>query len=115
MRRRSPTRCRRSGRRWPTPSASPRSPRGSISHPERSVHGVLIVDKPAGVSSALAVDRVKHALGVRRVGHGGTLDPLATGVLAICLGGATKIAQYLLADDKAYEADGLLGVEMDTL
>lgn len=79
------------------------------------MHGVLIVDKPAGVSSALAVDRVKHALGVRRVGHGGTLDPLATGVLAICLGGATKIAQYLLADDKAYEADGLLGVEMDTL
>ncbi len=79
------------------------------------MQGVLIVDKPAGVSSALAVDRVKHALGVRRVGHGGTLDPLATGVLAICLGGATKIAQYLLADDKAYEADGLLGVEMDTL
>lgn len=79
------------------------------------MNGVLIVDKPAGVSSALAVDRVKHALGVRRVGHGGTLDPLATGVLAICLGGATKIAQYLLADDKAYEADGLLGVEMDTL
>jgi len=79
------------------------------------VHGVLIVDKPAGVSSALAVDRVKHALGVRRVGHGGTLDPLATGVLAVCLGGATKLAQYLLADDKEYEADGLLGVETDTL
>ena len=79
------------------------------------MHGVLIVDKPAGVSSALAVDRVKHALGVRRVGHGGTLDPLATGVLAVCLGGATKIAQYLLAHDKAYEADGLLGIETDTL
>jgi tRNA pseudouridine55 synthase len=79
------------------------------------VHGVLIVDKPAGVSSALAVDRVKHSLGVRRVGHGGTLDPLATGVLAVCLGGATKIAQYLLADDKEYVADGLLGVETDTL
>lgn len=79
------------------------------------MHGVLIVDKPAGVSSALAVDRVKHALGVRRVGHGGTLDPLATGVLAVCLGGATKIAQYLLADDKEYEADGLFGVETDTL
>ncbi|MBA3456610.1 MAG: tRNA pseudouridine(55) synthase TruB [Deltaproteobacteria bacterium] len=79
------------------------------------MNGVLIVDKPAGVSSALAVDRVKHAIGVRRVGHGGTLDPLATGVLAICLGGATKIAQYLLADDKEYEAEGLLGVEMDTL
>jgi tRNA pseudouridine55 synthase len=79
------------------------------------LHGVLIVDKPAGVSSALAVDRVKHSLGVRRVGHGGTLDPLATGVLAICLGGATKLAPYLLADDKEYIADGVLGVEMDTL
>ncbi len=80
-----------------------------------SLHGVLIVDKPAGVSSALAVDRVKHSLGVRRVGHGGTLDPLATGVLAVCLGGATKIASYMLADDKDYIADGLLGVETDTL
>jgi tRNA pseudouridine55 synthase len=79
------------------------------------LHGVLIVDKPAGVSSALAVDRVKHSLGVRRVGHGGTLDPLATGVLAICLGGATKLAPYLLADDKEYIADGVLGIEMDTL
>lgn len=79
------------------------------------MHGILIVDKPAGVSSALAVDRVKHALGVRRVGHGGTLDPLATGVLAVCLGAGTKLAQYLLADDKAYEAEGLLGVETDTL
>lgn len=79
------------------------------------MHGILVVDKPAGVSSALAVDRVKHALGVRRVGHGGTLDPLATGVLPICLGAATKLAPYLLADDKAYEAEGVLGIETDTL
>lgn len=79
------------------------------------MNGVLVVDKPAGVSSAGAVDRIKHALGVRRVGHGGTLDPLATGVLPVCLGAATKLAQYLLADDKAYEAEGLLGVETDTL
>jgi tRNA pseudouridine55 synthase len=79
------------------------------------VHGVLVIDKPAGVSSAMAVERVRHGLGVDRAGHGGTLDPLATGVLAICVGAGTKLAQFLLADDKAYEADGVLGVATDTL
>jgi len=61
------------------------------------------------------VAKVRRLLGVERVGHGGTLDPIATGVLPICLGPATKLAQYLLADDKAYEADAVLGVETDTL
>ncbi len=79
------------------------------------MHGVLVVDKPEGVSSAHAVERVKHALHASRAGHGGTLDPMATGVLAICLGEATKLASYLLADDKAYTAEGLFGVETDTL
>jgi tRNA pseudouridine55 synthase len=79
------------------------------------VHGVLVVDKPEGVSSAHAVERVKHALHADRAGHGGTLDPMATGVLAICLGEATKLASYLLADDKEYTAEGLLGIETDTL
>jgi tRNA pseudouridine55 synthase len=79
------------------------------------VNGVLVLDKPAGMSSALAVDQVKKRLGAARAGHGGTLDPLATGVLPICLDEATKLAQYLLADDKAYEAELLLGVETDTL
>jgi tRNA pseudouridine55 synthase len=77
--------------------------------------GVLVLDKPAGLSSAAAVDRVKRALRADRAGHGGTLDPIATGVLAVCLGAATKLAPYLLADDKAYEADGVLGIETDTL
>src|SRR6478735_289656 len=67
------------------------------------------------MSSAGAVNKVKRALGASRAGHGGTLDPIATGVLPICLGEATKLAAYLLADDKAYEADALLGVETDTL
>jgi tRNA pseudouridine55 synthase len=80
-----------------------------------NVNGVLVLDKPQGLSSAVAVDSVKKRLGAARAGHGGTLDPIATGVLPICLGEATKIAQYLLADDKAYEADLLLGVETDTL
>jgi tRNA pseudouridine55 synthase len=77
--------------------------------------GVLVLDKPAGMSSAAAVDRVKRALGEERAGHSGTLDPIATGVLPICLGAATKLAQFLLADDKAYEAEGVLGVATDTL
>ncbi len=79
------------------------------------MNGVVVIDKPAGVSSANAVERVRRALRVDRAGHGGTLDPLATGVLAICVGSGTKLAQFLLADDKAYEAEGLLGVETDTL
>lgn len=77
--------------------------------------GVLVLDKPAGMSSAAAVDHVKKRLGAKRAGHGGTLDPIATGVLPICLDEATKIAAYLLADDKEYEAEALLGVDTDTL
>lgn len=80
-----------------------------------ATHGVLILDKPPGLSSAAAVDHVKRALGVARAGHGGTLDPLATGVLPICIDAATKLAPYLLADDKAYEAEGVFGIETDTL
>ncbi len=79
------------------------------------MHGILVVDKPAGLSSAATVDKVKRAVRAGRAGHGGTLDPIATGVLPVCLGAATKLAQYLLADDKAYEADGILGIETDTL
>ena len=67
------------------------------------------------MSSAAAVDHVKRALGAARAGHGGTLDPIATGVLPVCLDAATKLAPYLLADDKAYEAEGVLGIETDTL
>jgi tRNA pseudouridine55 synthase len=79
------------------------------------VHGILVLDKPAGMSSAMAVDRVRQTLAIDRAGHGGTLDPIATGVLPICIGAATKLAQFLLADDKAYQAEGVLGVETDTL
>lgn len=79
------------------------------------MHGVLVLDKPPNLSSAAAVDHVKRALGAARAGHGGTLDPIATGVLPVCLNAATKLAPYLLADDKAYEAEGVLGIETDTL
>jgi tRNA pseudouridine55 synthase len=79
------------------------------------VHGVIVIDKPPGLSSANAVEQVRRGLGIARAGHGGTLDPLATGVLPICVGAGTKLAQFLLADDKAYEAEGLLGITTDTL
>jgi tRNA pseudouridine55 synthase len=77
--------------------------------------GVLVVDKPQGPTSFDVVREVRHALKTRKVGHTGTLDPMATGVLAICLGDATRIAQYLTDGDKAYEAVIRLGAETDTL
>jgi tRNA pseudouridine55 synthase len=76
--------------------------------------GVLIVDKPSGPTSFDVVRRIRRASGLRRVGHGGTLDPLATGVLPICLGEATKLAQFLLDADKEYDVTICLGIETDT-
>ncbi|MBL9038514.1 MAG: tRNA pseudouridine(55) synthase TruB, partial [Archangium sp.] len=78
------------------------------------MNGVLVVDKPQGVTSFDVVRDVRKALGVRKAGHTGTLDPMATGVLAVCLGDATRIAQYLTDGDKAYEAVLRLGAETDT-
>jgi len=79
------------------------------------LHGVLIVDKPAGITSAAVVSRVKRLLGGGKVGHTGTLDPLATGVLPLCVGEGTKVAGYLTARDKEYSVSFVLGVETDTL
>jgi tRNA pseudouridine55 synthase len=76
---------------------------------------VIVVDKPTGASSAGTVELVKRRLRASRAGHAGTLDPLATGDLPICLGDATKLAGYMLADDKEYIADAILGAETDTL
>jgi tRNA pseudouridine55 synthase len=78
------------------------------------MNGVVIVDKPAGITSHDAVDRVRKILGVKKAGHTGTLDPMATGVLAVCVGEATKIASFLSGDDKVYEATMRLGVRTDT-
>lgn len=76
--------------------------------------GVLVIDKPAGMTSHDVVDRVRCLAGTRRVGHAGTLDPLATGVLVVCLGQATRIAEHLAADRKAYAAGVVFGVETDS-
>jgi len=76
--------------------------------------GILILDKPAGLTSHDAVNRVRRATQIRQVGHAGTLDPLATGVLVVCLGQATRISEYLLGHDKAYRATIRLGLETNT-
>ena len=73
------------------------------------MHGVLIVDKPAGPTSHDVVARVRRAIGISRIGHTGTLDPLATGVLALVVGRATRLAQFLTADEKEYIAGVRLG------
>lgn len=83
---------------------------------ERAVqHGILIVDKPAGCTSHDVVQRIRKSLGQRSVGHAGTLDPLATGVLVVAVGEATKLVSYLQLQDKRYDVTIALGVETDSL
>lgn len=72
------------------------------------------IDKPSGMSSHDVVNACRHAFGERRVGHTGTLDPLASGVLPICVGAATRLDQYLTGHDKTYEVDIRFGVGTDT-
>lgn len=76
--------------------------------------GVLLVDKPTGLTSHDVVDRVRRKLRMKRIGHAGTLDPMATGLLIILVGKATKISQYLMSLDKVYEGTLLLGVSTDS-
>jgi len=78
------------------------------------VAGVLVVDKPAGPTSFEVVERVRRALRVPRAGHAGTLDPLATGVLAVCLGEGVKLQRFLAEGDKSYEAVVAFGAATDT-
>ncbi len=75
---------------------------------------MLVVDKPAGPTSHDVVERVRRALGVRRVGHTGTLDPFATGVLPLCLGKATRLARFLSGGEKHYRANVRLGFATTT-
>lgn len=78
------------------------------------LNGVVVVDKPVGPSSFAIVRQARIVTGARKVGHGGTLDPAATGVLPICFGEATKVAQFLLDADKEYDAVVAFGVATDT-
>ena len=80
----------------------------------RGLDGVLNVNKPSGWTSHDVVLKIRHATGESKAGHTGTLDPLATGVLLVCLGRATKIAQFLIHEEKEYVATLKLGITTDT-
>lgn len=88
------------------------APRARVAR--RPVHGVLLLDKPLGWSSNDALQKVKWLLRAEKAGHTGTLDPLATGVLPLCFGAATKFSQLQLDADKTYEATARLGVKTST-
>ncbi|MGD8724345.1 MAG: tRNA pseudouridine(55) synthase TruB, partial [Desulfobacterales bacterium] len=76
--------------------------------------GIIVVDKPPGISSAKVVAEVKRLLNAKKVGHAGTLDPFAEGVLVCCINDATRLARFLLAGNKTYDATLKLGIETDT-
>jgi tRNA pseudouridine55 synthase len=80
----------------------------------RPLDGILLLDKPAGMSSNQALQRARHLFRAEKGGHTGSLDPLATGLLPLCFGEATKIAGLLLGSAKAYRAEARLGLTTDT-
>ena len=80
----------------------------------RAVTGILVLDKPIGPSSNQALQRVRHLFNAAKAGHTGSLDPLATGMLPICFGEATKFSQFLLESDKSYRVTAKLGVTTET-
>src|SRR5271156_236165 len=80
-----------------------------------TLDGVLVIDKPRGPTSHDVVAKLRRVLGTSEIGHAGTLDPMATGVLVMCVGEATKLSSWLTAADKAYEATVALGAETDSL
>lgn len=79
------------------------------------MNGVIVIDKPFGKTSHDMVYFVRKTFGIKKVGHTGTLDPMATGVLPVCIGKATKAADMLTASDKSYTAEFVLGMTTDTL
>jgi tRNA pseudouridine55 synthase len=85
-----------------------------VNSPRRAVDGVILLNKPRGISSQQAVSHVRHAFGAAKAGHTGTLDPAADGLLPVCLGEATKFSHLLLDADKTYVATVRLGVVTST-
>lgn len=81
---------------------------------KRDLHGIVLLDKPEGLSSNAAMQKVKRLFEARKAGHGGSLDPLATGLLPVCFGRATRVAAYLLDAVKGYETDCELGATTST-
>ncbi len=82
--------------------------------PANGLHGIILVDKPAGWTSHDVVAKARGLTGQRKIGHTGTLDPMATGLLVLCLGKATRLAEYMTAHDKRYEGEITLGVTTDS-
>ncbi len=79
-----------------------------------AINGILLLNKSQGITSNKALQKVKRLYNAAKAGHSGSLDPLATGMLPVCFGEATKICQYLLDANKCYETTGLLGIKTDT-
>ena len=77
--------------------------------------GILLIDKPSGLTSRDVVNKVGRCLGTKKIGHTGTLDPLATGVMVLCVGKYTKLVEMLTSYNKTYEACIVLGIKTDTL
>jgi tRNA pseudouridine55 synthase len=86
----------------------------TMSAPQGQYEGVLLIDKPEGMTSHDVVDRLRRKLGMKQIGHAGTLDPNATGLMIMLVGRATKLSQYLMGLDKVYEGTICLGVATDT-
>jgi tRNA pseudouridine55 synthase len=82
--------------------------------PAKELEGVLLVDKPKGLTSHDVVYRLRRKLQMKKIGHAGTLDPMATGLLVMLIGKATRISQYLMSVDKVYEGEATLGVVTDS-
>jgi tRNA pseudouridine55 synthase len=80
----------------------------------QNLSGILLINKPEGLSSQQVVSRVKRLLNIPKAGHTGSLDPMATGMLPVCLGRATKLCEYLLESDKFYRAELTLGAQTDS-
>ena len=90
------------------------APRNPMKPPREPVHGLLLLNKPAGLSSNAALQRARRLLNAVKAGHTGTLDPFAEGLLALCFGEATKFSRFLLEADKGYRAVMCLGVTTTT-
>jgi len=82
---------------------------------KHNIHGVILLDKPSGMTSNAVLQKIKHGFNAKKAGHTGSLDPLATGLLPICLGQATKVSEYLLNSHKKYTTILKLGEVTDTL
>lgn len=82
--------------------------------PVKELEGVLLVDKPQGLTSHDVVYRLRRKLQIKKIGHAGTLDPMATGLLVMLIGKATRISQYLMSTDKVYQGEATLGVVTDS-